>query len=85
MTVANGGDNIAVYAPLFASISTLAEVITLVSIFLGVTAVWCTLAYYLVKHRIIASRLSRVGHIVLPVVLIGLGIYILAEAFLTAS
>ena len=85
VTVANGGDNIAVYVPLFAGSSTLAEVITLVSIFLGVTAVWCTLAYYLVKHRIIASRLSRVGHIVLPVVLIGLGIYILAEAFLTAS
>ena len=85
VTVANGGDNIAVYVPLFASSSTLAEVITLVSIFLVVTAVWCTLAYYLVKHRIIASRLSRVGHIVLPVVLIGLGIYILAEAFLTAS
>ena len=85
VTVANGGDNIAVYVPLFASSSTLAEVITLVSIFLVVTAVWCTLAYYLVKHWIIASRLSRVGHIVLPVVLIGLGIYILAEAFLTAS
>ena len=85
VTVANGGDNIAVYLPLFASSSTLAGVITLVSIFLVVTAVWCALAYYLVKHRIIASRLSRVGHILLPVVLIGLGIYILAEAFLTAS
>jgi cadmium resistance protein CadD (predicted permease) len=82
VTVANGGDNIAVYVPLFASSNSLAEVITLVAIFLAITAVWCALAYYLVNHRIIASRLSRVGHIVLPVVLIGLGVFILAEAFL---
>ena len=82
VTVANGGDNIGVYVPLFASSSTLTEIITLVVIFLAVTAVWCALAYYLVNHRVIATRLSRVGHIVLPFVLIGLGIYILADAFL---
>lgn len=82
VTIANGGDNIGVYVPLFASSSTLAEIITLVAIFLAVTAVWCALAYYLVNHRLIATRLRRVGHIVLPFVLIGLGAYILADAFL---
>ena len=85
VTVANGGDNIAVYVPLFASSSTPAEVITLVAIFLAVTAVWCALAYRLVNHRIVAKRLSRIGHILLPAVLIGLGIFILAEAFIMAS
>lgn len=82
VTIANGGDNIGIYVPLFASSSTLAEIITLVAIFLAVTAVWCALAYYLVNHRLIATRLRRVGHIVLPFVLIGLGAYILADAFL---
>jgi cadmium resistance protein CadD (predicted permease) len=82
VTIANGGDNIGIYVPLFASSSTLAEIITLVAIFLAVTAVWCALAYYLVNHQLIATRLRRVGHIVLPFVLIGLGAYILANAFL---
>jgi cadmium resistance protein CadD (predicted permease) len=81
VTIANGGDNIGVYMPLFARSSTLAETVTLVVIFLAVTAVWCALAYYLVNHRLIANRLSRVGHIVLPLVLIGLGVYILVDAF----
>lgn len=84
VTIANGGDNIGIYVPLFASSSTLAEIITLVAIFLAVTAVWCALAYYLVNHRLIATRLRRVGHMVLPFVLIGLGAYILADAFLLA-
>lgn len=82
VTIANGGDNIGIYVPLFASSSTLAEIITLVAIFLAVTAVWCALAYYLVNHRLIATRPRRVGHIVLPFVLIGLDAYILANAFL---
>lgn len=84
VTIANGGDNIGVYVPLFASSSTTVEITTLVAIFLAVTAVWCALAYYLVNHRLIASRLSRVGHIILPFVLIGLGLYILTDAFLLA-
>ena len=82
VTIANGGDNIGVYVPLFASGSTAGEIITLVAIFLAVTAVWCALAYYLVNHRLIASRLSSAGHIILPFVLIGLGVYILTDAFL---
>jgi cadmium resistance protein CadD (predicted permease) len=82
VTVANGGDNIAVYVPLFASSSTLSESIVLVAIFLVTTAAWCAIAYYLVDHRFIATRISRIGHILLPFVLIGLGIYILAEAFI---
>jgi cadmium resistance protein CadD (predicted permease) len=85
VTVANGGDNIGVYVPLFARSSTLGEIIMLVGIFLAVTAVWCASAYYLVNHRLIATRLSRVGHIVLPFVFIGLGIYILADAFTLTS
>lgn len=34
-TIANGGDNIGIYVPLFASSSTLAEIITLVAIIFG--------------------------------------------------
>jgi cadmium resistance protein CadD (predicted permease) len=81
VTFANGGDNIGVYTPLFAKYNTSAEVATLSAVFMAMTAVWCATAYHLVNHPLVAAKVSRVGHIVLPFVLIGLGIYILAEAF----
>ena len=82
VTIANGGDNIGVYVPLFANNNTVEDMALLVLIFLAVTAAWCALAYYLVNHRLVAARLSRVGHVMLPFVLIGLGTYVLADAFL---
>jgi cadmium resistance protein CadD (predicted permease) len=81
VTFANGGDNIGVYTPLFATNSGISEIITLSVIFMAMTAVWCASAYFLVCHPLVASRIRRVGHIILPFILIGLGIFILGEAF----
>lgn len=82
MTISNGGDNIGIYLPLFASYNSSAEVITLISVFIAMTAVWCATGYYLVSHPLFEKRMWRFGHIILPFVLIGLGIYIMTEAFL---
>ena len=81
VTFSNGGDNIGVYAPMFAKYNTASQFTTLVAVLMIMTAVWCAVAYYLVNHPLIASRIRRVGHIVLPLVLIGIGIYILAGSF----
>jgi cadmium resistance protein CadD (predicted permease) len=81
MTFSNGGDNIGVYTPLFAKYNSVSQITALVTIFIAMTAVWCIAAYYLVNHPLIASKIRRIGHIILPFVLIGLGIYILTEAF----
>jgi cadmium resistance protein CadD (predicted permease) len=81
ITFSNGGDNIGIYTPLFAQYNSISQVTTLIIVFLVMTAVWCTAAYYLVNHPFIASRINRIGHIILPFVLIGLGVYILAQAF----
>jgi cadmium resistance protein CadD (predicted permease) len=43
------------------------------------TMVWCFLAHYLVKRTFLADRFRRIGDRVLPFVLIGLEIYILAD------
>jgi hypothetical protein len=43
--------------------------------------VWYAVAYYLVNRPVIASRIRRIGHMILSSVLIALGIYILAESF----
>lgn len=82
VTISNGGDNIGIYTPLFATYNTSSEVITLISVFMAMTAVWCVMGYYLVRHPLLEKRMQRFGHIVLPFVLIGLGVYILARAFL---
>ena len=82
MTFSNGGDNIGVYTPLFAKYNSVSQITALATIFMAMTAVWCIAAYYLVNHPLVALKIRRIGHIILPFVLIGLGIYILAEAYL---
>ncbi len=44
------------------------------------TAVWCALGYLVVNNPLIGDRIRRHGHVLLPVVLISLGLYILAGA-----
>jgi cadmium resistance protein CadD (predicted permease) len=81
VTFSNGGDNIGIYTPLFAKYSSAGEVVLITLIFMVMTAIWCIIAYYLVRHTIIAKRLRKTGHIVFPFVLIGLGIFILTSSF----
>jgi cadmium resistance transport/sequestration family protein len=78
VTIANGGDNIGIYVPLFAN-SSVTELIVILSVFLVLVAVWCAIAYYLARHPAIASILSRYGEALVPYVLIGLGLFILIE------
>lgn len=82
VTFSNGGDNIGIYTPLFAKYNSAFEVIFISTIFMIMTAVWCFIAYYLVRHPLIASRTKRTGHIIFPLVLIGLGIYILLSGLI---
>ena len=79
VTFANGGDNIGVYTPLFASSDAARLLITLV-IFYALLAVWCVVGYAVTRHPAIGGTLSRYGHIVVPFVLVALGIYIIAES-----
>jgi cadmium resistance transport/sequestration family protein len=79
VTVANGADNISIYLPLFASINWQKLMITLVVFYLMV-GIWCGLGYYFTRHRVISNIFSRYGHILTPLVLIGLGIYILFDS-----
>jgi cadmium resistance protein CadD (predicted permease) len=72
ITIANGGDNIGVYAPIFASQGPL-EMSGMVAIFAALTLAWCFAALWLVSHAALGGPLRRYGHILLPFVLIGLG------------
>jgi cadmium resistance protein CadD (predicted permease) len=78
VTFANGGDNIGVYVPVFAASGT-GALVTCVTVFLVLVGVWCAAGYGFARHPVIARALSRWGHIILPVVLIGIGLIILIE------
>jgi cadmium resistance protein CadD (predicted permease) len=78
----SGGEEIGIYTTLFVINNEAGTIITLISVAMVLTAFWCFLANYLVKHSFLADIFRGIGSRLLPYVLIGLGIYILAEAFL---
>ncbi len=78
VTIANGGDNISIYIPLFAG-HDLASLGVILSIFFIMVGVWCAIAYFLSRQPTIANILSRYGNAVVPFVLIGLGLFIMYE------
>jgi cadmium resistance protein CadD (predicted permease) len=77
-TFANGGDNIGVYVPVFAT-SGAGGIVTYIIVFLLLVAVWCAAGWFFASRPVVARALSRWGHIVLPVVLIAIGLIILIE------
>lgn len=79
VTMANGGDNLAVYVPLF-STRTLVEGAAIVVTFLVLTGVWCAVGYALVSHPTIGGPIKRRSRVVMPFVLIGLGVFILIQS-----
>ena len=78
VTFANGGDNIGVYVPVF-TVAGPAGTATYVTVFLIGVGIWCAAGWFLATRPVIARTLSRWGHIILPIVLIGIGVLILVE------
>ena len=76
VTFANGGDNIGVYVPVFLSVGP-AAVVAYCVVFLALVAVLVIVAKFIATRRPIAEILERWEHILFPLVLIGLGIFIL--------
>jgi cadmium resistance protein CadD (predicted permease) len=79
VTIANGGDNIATYTPVFA-VHSAREIALIGVIFLLMTGLWCALSYRLLGHRGIGGPIRRYGSRILPYILIGLGLIILWKA-----
>jgi cadmium resistance protein CadD (predicted permease) len=75
ITIANGGDNIGIYLPFFAGQSRSQLGLTL-GVFLVMVALWCGLALWLVRHPRLMPWIDQFGRRVIPIGLIGLGIYI---------
>lgn len=78
VTVANGGDNIGIYVPLFAS-GTLVQFGIILAIFYLMLGVLCYVAFVLTRQPKPATFLTHYGKKIAPWVLIGLGMYIIIE------
>ena len=81
VTIANGGDNVGVYTPLFANLHP-NYVVVYALVFAVMTGVMCWQANYLVSHPRLKKVFARYGKIILPVFLILLGLYILKDLFI---
>ncbi|HIW62389.1 MAG TPA: cadmium resistance transporter [Candidatus Stackebrandtia excrementipullorum] len=79
ITIANGGDNIAIYTPVFRTISTTDALVT-IAVFLVLLALWCLFARAIGTNEKVTEGLEKVEHWLVPVVFIGLGVFILIES-----
>jgi cadmium resistance transport/sequestration family protein len=78
VTIANGGDNIGIYVPFFARQSGASLGGTLLT-FLILVGLWCWLARWLIRHPTVEDGIQRYGDRLIPIGLIGLGLYIWIE------
>ncbi|BDA74698.1 cadmium resistance transporter [Calothrix sp. PCC 7716] len=79
VTIANGGNNIGIYVPLFAT-STIHSLGVIVAICYLTVGVWCFLSYRMTHNPLMAPLLARYGRKVFPLVLIWLGFSIIMKS-----
>ena len=79
VTMANGGDNIVIYTPLFA-LRTAFEIALIALVFVVMIALWCFTAQAMVNHPRLGAPIRRYGDRIGPIVLIALGALILYQA-----
>lgn len=80
ITIANGADNVAVYAPLFAALGWSAMAVT-VTVFFALLAVLCVAAAFVGSRPAVVRAVDWAGDYAVPVVFIVLGLAIIATAF----
>jgi len=78
ITFANGGDNIGIYVPFFSTLTMNQLAVSVITFFIMV-AIWCFIGYRLAAFKHVSETLENYGRWIIPIVFIGLGIYIMVE------
>jgi cadmium resistance transport/sequestration family protein len=78
VTIANGGDNLGVYMPLFASMNLMSLILTTI-LFLIMVGVWCLFGFKLVNNRVLGDKIKDYGDHILPFVMIIVGLVIILK------
>ncbi|KOP27825.1 transporter [Hapalosiphon sp. MRB220] len=79
VTIANGGNNIGIYVPLFATTNLPSLGVILCVCYLTV-GLWCLLSYNLTRNPLIAPLMARYGRKIFPWVLMWLGYSIMMKS-----
>jgi cadmium resistance protein CadD (predicted permease) len=77
LTLSNGADNMSVYVPFF--VMGRASLWLILTAYAVLIALWCVIGRGLGKHPLILRSLDRWGHWAVPLVFVGLGIYVLSS------
>jgi cadmium resistance protein CadD (predicted permease) len=75
LTIANGGDNLSAYIPVFRT-SSPAAIAVVVVVFLAGAGVYCLAGLWMAGHRTVVHAVQRWGQWVVPAVFILIGLYI---------
>ncbi|KAF3318395.1 hypothetical protein TWF173_007807 [Orbilia oligospora] len=79
ITVMNGGDNIGTYVPLFSQAEG-AEIAVYVVTYYILLGIWCLIAFLIIKQRHILLIAQKYAGVVVPLLYIGLGIFIVIKS-----
>lgn len=79
ITVANSGDNISIYTPLFAQAYKW-QIAVYMIIYLLMVLVWLIISYYFINYRPILNLAQKYAQYIIPIVFIGIGIYIIISS-----
>lgn len=81
ITIANGGDNVAIYLPIFA-VCTPRELLFTVITYYVLLACFLVTSYFLLGNKLVIDCLHKYGHYLVPVSLVAMGVYILTDSIL---
>jgi cadmium resistance protein CadD (predicted permease) len=79
ISVANGADNIGIYIPVFNGYSWFDFMITII-VFAPLIALWCYMGNKIANYPLIKTKLQKYKNIFVPLLFIGLGIYIISRS-----
>jgi cadmium resistance protein CadD (predicted permease) len=80
ITLANGGDNIAIYSNLFLDKSQ-SDIFVLIATYLVLAGIWCLGTFFISSQKKWSALMSRFGAITTPFALIVVGLFTLAKLF----
>jgi cadmium resistance protein CadD (predicted permease) len=85
ITIANGGDNVAVYVPFLATLEPAEVGVVVAPVFAAMTVAWVAAAALAGTRPAFVALVDRAGRFAVPVVLILLGVWIVADSGLVGA
>lgn len=79
ITLANGGDNIAVYISFFTALKGFEFVVAAI-VFAVMQGIWCAVAWLILSAKSVKSYIQHTQRILIPVLFFVLGIYIMVKS-----